>query len=170
MRHSLLTSDDRKGKTLIIGLGNTILSDDGVGIYIVRELEKVLDNSDIITQEASMGGLELIDIIADYKKVILIDSILSDHESIGSLIELDLDDVKGGSAWTRHQVSLKEAITLARKLKMNITSDITIYGVVVKDISTFNEDCTPEIKSSLPAIIETIKAKILFKIHDCPQE
>ena len=170
MMHSLLTTEDRKGKTLIIGLGNTILSDDGVGIYIVRELEKVLDNPDIVTQEASMGGLELIDVIADYKRVILIDSVLSDHEALGSLIEMNLNDIKGGSAWTRHQVSLNEAIALAKEIKMDITSDITIYGVVVKDISTFSENCTPEIKSSLPAIIATIKAKILSKIHDCPKE
>jgi hydrogenase maturation protease len=117
-----------------------------------------------------MGGLELIDVMADYKKVILIDSVLSDNNPIGSLIELNLNDIKGGSAWTRHQVSLKEAIELAKKIKMNITGDITIYGVVVKDISTFSEHCTPEIKSSLPNIIETIKTNILSKIYDSHEE
>ncbi len=156
-----LSSKSRKNKTIIIGLGNTILCDDGVGIYVARELAKTINIPDIVIEEASMGGLELIDRIADYKHVIIIDSIISEKEPIGTLVELSLDDIKGGSAWTRHQVSLHEAVKLARKSKINITSNIRIYGIVVKDISTFSEECTPEIASSLPNIVEKVKNKIL---------
>ncbi len=161
---SQLHTKSRKGKTLIIGLGNTILSDDGVGIYIARELGKKIDNPYIIIEEASIGGLELLDIMTDYKKVIIIDSIILKNKPIGTLVELSLKDIKGGSSWTRHQVSLNEAIELAKKINMNITSDIVIYGVVVKDISTFKEECTPEVKASLPLIVESIKHSILSKL------
>jgi len=166
MINSELHTDSRENKTLIVGLGNTILRDDGIGIYTVRELEKHLDKSHFVIQEASMGGLELIDVIADYKEVIIIDSIISENKPIGTLLELGLDDIKGGSAWTRHQVSLHEAIKLAKKSKINITNNIRIYGIVVKDISTFSEECTPEIASSLPKIVERVKNKILtWKSH-----
>lgn len=160
MNHQL-SDNSRKNKTIIIGLGNTILCDDGVGIYVVRELTKTIHNPDIVIEEASMGGLELIDRIADYKQVVLIDCIISEKDSFGTLVELSLDDIKGGSAWTRHQVSLHEAIELARKSNIYITNDIKIYGIVVKDISTFSEDCTPVITSSIPVIVEKVKNKIL---------
>lgn len=159
--HSVLTNSNRKDKTLIVGLGNTLLSDDGTGIYLVRELEKVIDNPDIVIREASMGGLELIDVIAGYKRVVLINAVLSENQSVGTLIRLGINDIKGGSSWTRHQVSLDEAVRLANKVNMNITSDIRIYGVVVKDISTFNENCTPEVSSSLPGLVKSLKQKIL---------
>ncbi|MFO7889085.1 MAG: hydrogenase maturation protease [bacterium] len=157
-----LSFNSRENKTIIIGLGNTILCDDGVGIYVVRELVKIIDNPNIIIREASMGGLELIDSITGYKKVILIDSFISENNPLGTVLKLKLDDIKGGTAWTRHQVSLHEAIELANKVKIPITNDIEIYGVTVKDISTFSEECTPEITLSLPAIVEKIKNKILI--------
>ena len=48
--------DERK--TLILGLGNTILSDDGAGIYVAREIEKCIRNKNVVVKEASLGGLE----------------------------------------------------------------------------------------------------------------
>jgi len=147
----------RKGKTLIIGLGNTLLSDDGIGIYIVRKLGKIIDNPYIVFKEAPIGGLELLDIIVDYKKVIIIDSLILENNPLGTLVQLSLKDLKGGSSWTRHQVSLNEAVELAKKIKMNVPDDIRIYGIVVKDISTFKEECTPEIKQAFNNIVENIK-------------
>ena len=64
-------------KTLIIGLGNPILTDDGVGVKVARLLEEKIDLAahprlEII--EASAGGLRLMEVVLDYDRVILIDA------------------------------------------------------------------------------------------------
>ena len=53
-------------RTIIVGIGNPILGDDGVGIHVLRELEKGELNEDIVLEEAFTGGMNLVDIIVGY--------------------------------------------------------------------------------------------------------
>jgi hydrogenase maturation protease len=53
-------------KTLVLGLGNDILSDDGVGIYVARELKKIIHSQDITVAEASLAGIGLLDMLAGW--------------------------------------------------------------------------------------------------------
>ncbi len=63
-------------KTLVLGLGNDILCDDGAGLYVARELKKTLANrKDFSVAEASLAGLGLLDLLAGYDKAIVIDAI-----------------------------------------------------------------------------------------------
>ena len=69
---------------LVLGLGNTILTDDGVGIYVAREIKKKLTYGDVTIQEASLGGLELLDVMTGFKRVILIDAMVIGSGEIGT--------------------------------------------------------------------------------------
>ena len=141
---------------LIIGLGNTLLSDDGVGIYVVREIRKLAQRSDVAFHEASVGGLELLDLIAGYERVIIIDAFQTGQREVGSLLELRPEDLAGGSAMTRHQVSLPEALELGRQLGVRIPAEVKIYGIEVADSATFHEQCTPVLQKRIPEIAREI--------------
>ena len=68
-------------KTLIIGLGNPILTDDGVGVNIAKELEKVVDldaHPGLTITEASAGGIRLMETMLGFDRVVLIDAYLLD--------------------------------------------------------------------------------------------
>ena len=149
------TSSSEK-KILIIGLGNTILTDDGVGIYVAREIKQKIKRKDVVIEEASVGGLELLDSMVGYTKVILVDSVQLENENFGSLIKIRVEDLKGGSAMSRHHVPFHEALELGRKLDMNLPGDIVIYGIQVKNTVTFSETCSPEITDSIPRIADEI--------------
>lgn len=149
-------SRSRAGKTLILGLGNTILTDDGVGIYVSRELGKRLDGADVDVMEASLGGLELLDPMIGYARAILIDAMpLSDRE-IGDIVRLTPEDLEGGSAMARHHVPFHEALQVGRHLGMDLPEAITIYGIQVKDTMTFGESCTEELAACIPRIVDDI--------------
>ena len=60
---------------MVLGLGNPILSDDGVGIYVVRAVAAQCQLDDVTFTEASVGGLRLLDVIAGYERVIVVDAI-----------------------------------------------------------------------------------------------
>ena len=62
-------------KTLVLGLGNPILSDDGVGLRVARAVESQLSQQEITVMETSMGGLSLLDLLTGYDRAIIIDAI-----------------------------------------------------------------------------------------------
>ena len=143
-------------RTFVIGLGNTILSDDGVGIYVVRELGNRINNPDVTVKEASLGGLELLDLITGSDRVYLIDAVITGKHEVGTLIEMRIEDTGGGSAMARHQISLSEALMLGRRLKMDLPEEIIIYGIEVEDNMTFCESCTPAVAKRIPEIADEI--------------
>jgi hydrogenase maturation protease len=153
---SLEPNSESRRKNLIIGLGNTILSDDGVGIYVARELAKRIPSDAVTVKEASVGGLELLDLIKGYERILLIDAVMTGQADVGSLIHLKLEDLAGGSAMTRHQVSFSEALELGKRLNMNLPEEIVIFGIEVEDIFTFGESCTPKVQSKIEDIVEEI--------------
>ena len=148
--------DASQCKTLVLGLGNTILTDDGVGIYVARSIRRRMENENIVYKEASMGGLELLELMKGFDRAIVIDAIQTGKHEVGSLVKLRIEDLGGGSALARHQVGFQEALELGRKLGMELPEEIAIYGIEVKDILTFGESCTPEVEGCIPQIVETI--------------
>ena len=148
---------------MILGLGNQLLCDDGVGIYIVREIKKQIKKANIVVEEASIGGLELLDRLQGYDKAILIDAVVTEKNPVGKLIKMKPEDLPSGSATTRHHVGLSEALDLGKKLGMHLPKEIVIYGVEASDTRTFNETCTPQLAERIPEIaLEIIKRKGLL--------
>ncbi len=62
-------------KTVVLGLGNPILTDDGVGLRVARELEGRLDQQEATVMETSLAGLNMLDLLAGYDRAIIIDAI-----------------------------------------------------------------------------------------------
>lgn len=155
-RLSMESLKNKNEKILILGLGNTILTDDGVGIYVSREIKKKIKNKSVTVQEASVGGLELLDTIQGFNRLILIDAVVTGKHAVGSLIKMMLEDLKGGSAMTRHHVGLTEALELGKRLNMDLPETISIYGIEVKETRTFGESCSPELALQIPHIAEKI--------------
>ena len=143
-------------RTLVLGLGNTVLSDDGIGIYVTREIEKKVSIPSLTFEEASLGGLELLERFRGFDRVILIDAVQTGKVDVGEVIRLNIEDLKGGSSLTRHQVPWYEALELGKKLEMDLPGVIEIYGIEVQEILTFCESCTPSVANRIPEIVDTI--------------
>ena len=149
-------------KTLILGLGNDILCDDGVGLYVVRELKNTLSNhKDIAVAEASLAGLGLLDSLAGYDKAIVIDAIQTRDGKTGQVYRLNSNDL----AITRHtasthNVNFASALELGRKLGLSLPQKIVIFAIEVADVSTFSEQCTPEVKKAIPKCVDMVIQEI----------
>jgi hydrogenase maturation protease len=148
--------EHRKGKTLVLGLGNTILTDDGIGIYAVRALQAKCNDPRIVIEEAGLGGLELLDPLCGYERVIIVDAMKFDDLPPGEVVRLKAEDLKGGSAMSRHQVPFHEALEVGRRLGMDIPDSIIILGIQAENTMTFGETCTPRLAERLPEIVDVI--------------
>ena len=156
-------------KTLILGLGNPILTDDGVGIYIARAVAQRCSRVDVTFAEASVGGLRLLEVIAGYERVIIVDAIQTASGQPGDLYRLHPSDLHVSlHAGSTHDLSLVGALALGRGLDIPLPQDeaITILAVEVEEVSTFGETCTPRVQAAIPRVAQIVLHEV-FSSTDC---
>lgn len=142
-------------KTLIFGLGNPILSDDGVGIRIAQELRNKLDNVDV--KEGAIAGLSILDEIQWYDRLIIIDSIKTKKGQPGQVYKLKLEELNTNKHLTSsHGIGLATAIELGRQVGYKLPQEIEIYAIEIENNTLFGEGCTSSIKKSIPEIVDRI--------------
>jgi hydrogenase maturation protease len=144
-----------KMKTVVVGIGNPILRDDGVGIHVANELKKHIDDNDVVFDEAYTGGMNLLDIIVGYERAILIDAVNLSNAKPGDIKRLTIDDLSCCHTCNPHDVSLREALELAKKLgEHKIPKEIVVIGIVVKDNQCeFGEELSAKMKKSVPKAV-----------------
>lgn len=150
--------------TVIVGLGNPILSDDAAGIVAARLLKEAL-NDDINVKEMYAGGMRLMDEIIGYERAIIIDSALT-GASPGT-IHLITND---GLACTRnmfcaHDTSLANAIETGRALGLSLPSDIRIFGIEALDVQTFGEELTEAVHEAVLKVVEMITHELTKELQ-----
>jgi len=146
-------------RTLILGLGNPILGDDGVGIAIAREIKKrrpADPATDVI--EASLAGRFLLDLITGYQTVIVADAIMTDEKAeAGTVYELSVDDLGAVvNPYASHALDLRTTVELGRKLGYDMPQMIRIYAVEIKENTVFREGLSPEIEVTVLPVAQKI--------------
>ena len=147
----------RRLKTLVLGLGNPILTDDGVGCQVAAALKEKLNSPDTDIKDASVGGLNFIDLVSGYDRVIIVDAIQTGKGKPGQISRLGPEDLSGTlHSGNPHDVNLPTAIELGRKLKLGIPDTIIIFAIEVEDVTAFGETCTPEVARAIPSCVEMV--------------
>jgi len=148
-------------KTLVLGIGNPILTDDGVAIHIVKRLNEEKLGVDI--ELAATGGLGIIEMVAGYDRLIIVDAIKAGNKP-GTIYELTLDELHSHPPLhfaSTHDVSFVAALKLGRELiPEKMPREITIFAIEVEDTTTFGEECTQKVQEAIPQVLKLIKGKI----------
>ncbi|MCP4677795.1 MAG: hydrogenase maturation protease [Deltaproteobacteria bacterium] len=146
-------------KCLIVGVGSTIRTDDGVGVHAVRRLQGHIQSEDVDTIELGTGGLSLLDHLDGYDRVIIIDAIMTGRQP-GTICELTAEEATCSvHLGVGHEADLKATLAVGLKvLRKQMPRDIIVLGVEVQDITTFSEDLTPAVNAALPRVLKRIKA------------
>lgn len=144
-------------KTLILGIGNPILRDDGVGLHIASELDGVFDDVEVCT--TTMIDLNLLDTLADYDKVFIIDAIQTGTARVGTVRKLSQGE---GSLhlFSSHGIHLFELLQLGRELGYRIPEIGGIYGIEIGEGSVFGTNLSPVLMSKRKDIVHEIVGDI----------
>ena len=146
-----------KTRTLILGLGNTILSDDGVGCRVAMTLKDRINSPDVDIMEASIAGLDFLDLLTGYDRTIIIDAIQTEKGTPGQIYRFGPDILTSTRhAGTPHDVNLATALELGKRLNMKLPRQIIIFAIEVKDVTSFSEECTPEVMKAIPACVKLV--------------
>ena len=138
-------------KTLVLGMGNTLLSDDGIGIIIKRFLEHRLNNEPGIDfVETSWGGFRIIDILSGYDYAVIVDAIKSANKPQGYIYHFKSEDFLPTPRLTScHDINFATALKLAETLNAKVPSDIDIFAVEVENNYTISEQISPSLWKSI---------------------
>ena len=148
-------------KTLVLGLGNPILSDDGVGVRVAEALRASLPpDAPIDVCELSVGGLRLMEHMLGYERVILIDAMQPDHAEPGTFRRLSYSELARicptqHMACT-HDTSLVTALEMAQRMALPVPREIIVYAIGVQDVESFGEELTPAVARALPVILKAV--------------
>jgi hydrogenase maturation protease len=148
-------------KTLVLGLGNPILSDDGAGCRAAVVLKEKIKTPDIDIIEAGIAGLDVLDLLNGYDRAIIIDAIRTEKGKPGKIYRFG----PGALADTRHtgnphDTNIATALELGKKLKIKLPQEIIIFAIEAKDVTTFSEECTPPVNEAILECAEMVMREL----------
>lgn len=150
-------------KIVILGIGNILLSDEGIGVHVANELMNIDLPPEVTVVEGGTDGFRLIDIITEADRLIVIDAVKGGAIP-GSIYRFDIDEVKdcpSGFKTSIHQIGILEVINLSSLIGK--TPRTTVIGVEPKSLE-MGMELSPEVKAKIPRIVEFVKEEIKISL------
>jgi hydrogenase maturation protease len=156
-------------KTLILGLGNPILGDDGVGWVVAEKVQAELKNPQtaIVNPQsvevdcASLGGLSLMERLTGAERVILIDAIFTGTQPVGTVRRFLLDelpDLSAGHSASAHDTSLRNALQVGRDMQVPLPEDqnVIIVTIEAEAVYDFSKELSPAVAAAVPVALQQV--------------
>jgi len=149
-------------KILILGLGNILLGDEGLGVWIAQQLSSQSLPDEIEVIDGGTAGYELLNLLEGRDKVIIIDAVKTEDKP-GSVYKMDLSVLQEDTTMqlSLHQFGLKNVFKMASL--MDINPEVTLVGVVPKDYQKYHIGLSEDLEKVIPLVIETILQEIEIK-------
>jgi hydrogenase maturation protease len=148
---------DTMKPTIIIGIGNPVLTDDAVGVQISRRLAAETENHrDIDVAELYAGGLSLMEAMVGYDRAILIDA-MERGQDPGTVYRMtDRELVETKNSVCAHNTTLTAALQVGRLAGLPLPGCIEIWGIEPQNVTTFGEELTEAVAQAVPRVVEAI--------------
>ena len=145
---------------LVIGLGNPILGDDGVGWRVADAVEtRLRGNADgVEVDRSSAGGLALMERLVGYERAVVVDAIRGGG-SAGDVRRFALDDLPDpgeGHTGSPHDATLRGAFDLGLALGADLPRDVTVVAVVIPESLVFSESLSPPVAGAVPRAVDLV--------------
>ncbi|MFN2137640.1 MAG: hydrogenase maturation protease [Candidatus Promineifilaceae bacterium] len=155
-------------KILVVGLGNPILGDDGIGWRVAEALQErsLLGNSDRQDLDIdcyALGGLSLMEHLIGYDAAVIIDAIQTDGGVPGSVYDLSLDDLprfKSAHLTAAHDTSLQTALEVGSMMGAQLPQIVAVIGVEAKMVYEFSEKLSPAVEACIPQAVNLAQKRI----------
>ena len=148
-------------KALVLGIGNEILTDDGIGPKLVKKLAAEYQGKETKFETAALGGMELIEIIREFEQVIIIDAIKTGNGIPGTVYHLTTQNFKETLHVSNfHDISFLNSLELAKKMDIPITEKIDILAIEIVEDLVFSEEFSLPIRDKFDLIYREISEKV----------
>jgi hydrogenase maturation protease len=158
---SLMTKEST-GKILVLGFGSDALSDDGLPLKIVKDLEELFPGELISFQTSAVGGIDLVEILDGYETAIFVDTVRTSKGNPGELHILEYPDfMETFHLSSQHDLTFEEALRLGHELGFHLPSKMILIAVEISENRLLRQSFSEIIQDSYPDIIAPVKALIM---------
>lgn len=145
-------------KTLVLGLGNVLMSDEGVGVYVVRALEKRALPANVECLDGGTGGFILLDPMQQADHIVMIDA-AADGNPVGTVTRtVPRFSRDYPPTLTAHDVGIKDLLDLFYMLDGG--REVVLYAITIDPRQPISMNLSPEITVAANAAIERIVAEL----------
>lgn len=151
-------STGKKPKVLILGIGNILMGDEGVGVHVVNSLEKAALPADVEVLDGGVGSFLLLEPMQDADKVILIDATI-DGQTAGSIRRITpkySEDYP--KTLTAHDIGLKDLIDVFYLL--GDSPEVTLFAVSIPPLQDMHMELSPELEQSVPRVARMVMEEV----------
>ncbi|MFA8436048.1 MAG: hydrogenase maturation protease [Marinifilaceae bacterium] len=148
-------------QSIILGIGNEILKDDGIGPQLVKDLQQHEPIGNVEYKTAFLGGLDLLDLIRDYRIVILVDAIKTRNGIPGTVSYFTPENFTETLHLSNfHDASFLNTLHLGKQLGIPLPDEIHIIAIEIVEDMVFGNSFSPEIASKMDVIYQEVNQLI----------
>jgi hydrogenase maturation protease len=145
-------------KTLVLGIGNPILGDDGVGFHIVEVLQADPPPGDITFECVDASGFALLDHVVDYDRVIIVDAIMTVDGKTGTVYRLGLENFRPSKhTISPHDTDLPTALKIGATMKLKIPEIMDIVAVEIPPVYEFSQELSAEVAGAVAEAVGMVR-------------
>ncbi len=146
---------------IILGIGSEILTDDGIGPRLVRDLRAIGSYPTAHYQVAGVGGIDILDYIEGYNTAIFLDAAKTGQGVPGSIHHFTPRDFKETAHLSNiHDVNFLTALDLGNKLDIKVPKIIHIFAVEIVEDGEFSESLSAPLQAIYPQILAEVRERI----------
>lgn len=150
-------------RTLVLGIGNPILGDDGIGFHVAQELAREIKDENVDVKDTSIDGFNLLDLIVGYDKVIIIDAIMTKDGEVGEIYKLRPENFVRTVhlATSLHNANLATAIEVGRRfLAEQMPREVVVFAVEIEEVTKFTEEMTGRVRKAISRAVNLVLGEI----------
>jgi hydrogenase maturation protease len=162
-----LTRDYAHPRTIVIGLGNPLLGDDGVGWRVADKVEELLRAAlpgvaparGVEVERLGVGGLALMERLTGYDAAVFVDAAEFRDRPIGEVRArslAELEEYGPGHLDSAHDASLIAALALGHRLGAHLPARIDVVSIQVRSNDVFGDELSPEVAAAVPAAVAVV--------------
>jgi hydrogenase maturation protease len=138
---------------VIVGMGNPLLSNDGVGRHAAVSLGSAFSGARVET--IPMIGMDLLDLIIGHESLVIVDAVANGADPVGKVTRFQMPD-QGVHTASSHGPDLHLVLALGRSLGLPIPRTIHIYGIEIGTEVPYGETLSPELQARFKTAVESI--------------
>ena len=156
------TSSETPRRTIVLGLGNPILTDDAFGLRVAECLRGLLRETPVAGVDVATSmraGFDLVDVLGGYERAVIVDCLVVPDPHPGRVRWLALDEFQGSARLTgAHDVDVRTAFELGQALGRSMPPTVDILAVEAADTETFSETMTEAVALRVEPVARQIYA------------
>ncbi len=146
---------------LVLGVGNLLLKDEGVGVHVARRLQDMELPSHVEVLDGATAGLDLLDYIEGRNKLVIVDTVKAGRPP-GTIYRMTIEDIENEpkTLISLHDIDVPHLLNVADMLGIEKPADIVVIGIEPKDMESASLELSPEIEAQIPNVIKLVMKEI----------